>query len=150
MLELFKHIQPPLPLTIESVRDMADRLYQLPRIKPMQKIRVKSWLAHSESREKSENPPFHFDVFTSRMGYKQYVSYVELDYIDCADLGGKEGVLKVLATYYNQPQKHVNDFNHHRCPKCTHEYLGHVDASGQYVVCQNCHTEYFHGQRMGY
>lgn len=79
---------------IEDVRNTLKTSYECCHI--MTKIMLKAWSFHSESRHKNGNQPFTFDNYTHHMRDKDYLEQVELNIIDCEDIGGKEETIKYL------------------------------------------------------
>jgi hypothetical protein len=86
--------------TIESVRETYEKVYNRNKISPMQKIRLKAWLYHSESRHKNGNSPFHFNNYIHALGKQTYLEYIDFGLIDCEDLGGKEKTKEIINNWY--------------------------------------------------
>lgn len=80
--------------TIEDVRNTFQQSYEGCHV--MTKIMLKCWVNHSESRNRNGNKPFTFDNYTSHMRDKDYFEQVQLNIIDCSDIGGKEEVITYL------------------------------------------------------
>lgn len=87
-------------LTIEDVRESYQSMYNSVRIHPMEKIRLKAWLYHSESRNRNGNPPFQYEHYTHAVGKQLYLDYIEFGLIDCEDLGGKDKAISIISNYY--------------------------------------------------
>lgn len=88
-------------LTIESVRETYQEMYNQGRINDMTKIKLKCWLYHSESRNKNGNPPFQFDHYVHALDKQFYLEFIEFGLIDCEDLGGKEKAKEIVTNYYS-------------------------------------------------
>jgi len=87
-------------LTIQDVRETYEKMYKQKRIHPMQKIKLKAWLYHSESRHRNGNAPFLFQNYTHAVGKQIYMEYINFGLIDCEDLGGKEEAFQIIKSYY--------------------------------------------------
>ena len=60
------------------------------------KLMLKCWINHSESRNRNGNKPFTFDNYTNHMDDRFYLEQVELNIVDCSDIGGKEEIVLKL------------------------------------------------------
>lgn len=98
--ELMNATSKKAELSIEEVRKEVEEMYNGRRIHPMEKIRLKAWLYHSESRHKNGNPPFQYDHYTHAVGKQLYLEYIQFGLIDCEDLGGKEKANEIVNNYY--------------------------------------------------
>lgn len=87
-------------MTIQSVREDFEQMYNERRINDMTKIKLKCWLYHSESRNKNGNPPFLFDNYVHALGKETYLDYIKFGLIDCEDLGGKEKAREVVENWF--------------------------------------------------
>lgn len=86
-------------LTIEKVRTQFAEFYS-ERNNDMEKIKLKAWLYHSESRHKNGNPPFEYRNYTHADIKSTYLDYIRFDLIDCEDIGGKEKAIEIVERWY--------------------------------------------------
>lgn len=80
--------------TIEQVREEYFDCYDDGDL--LDKIQMKCWLNHSESRHKNNNKPFTFSNYINHMRISDYSQQVQLGMINVDDLGGKDRVLALL------------------------------------------------------
>ncbi|MEC4565380.1 hypothetical protein L8C07_05435 [Paenibacillus sp. CMAA1739] len=80
--------------TIKSVRNDYREAYN--GCSWLTKVVLKCWLSHSESRNKNNNYPFSFENYTNHLSVRDYIEQIELDMIDCEDIGGKDTILAKL------------------------------------------------------
>lgn len=66
----------------------------------MMAIKTKCWVYHSESRIKNGNPPFSFSEFNHRAEKGLYLDYINLNLIDCLDIGGREVAITSVHNWY--------------------------------------------------
>jgi hypothetical protein len=81
--------------TIEEVRSYIEKNYGSGHW--LSKIKFKAWSYHSESRNNNGNLPFTFNNYIRHMDERDYLEQVNLNMLNCDDLGGKETVQKLLA-----------------------------------------------------
>lgn len=83
--------------TIEDARMRFKRDYDI--CHTLTKLELKCWINHSESRHRNNNPPFTFNNYIRHMGIREVLEQVELDMINCDDLGGKDTIIEFLKKY---------------------------------------------------
>lgn len=83
--------------TIEEVRNLYSKLY--PKENNLNKIKLKCWLNHSESRHKNNNFPFSFFNYNNHTNIDFYIQQIQLNIINCDDIGGKEHCIQFLKNY---------------------------------------------------
>jgi hypothetical protein len=80
--------------TIEEVNEFLKEYYEKAHI--WNKIQMKAWAYHSNSRDRNSNPPFTFDNYVNHMNERYYLEQIEFGMIECDDIGGKEAAIKFL------------------------------------------------------
>ncbi|OPH61780.1 hypothetical protein BC351_00640 [Paenibacillus ferrarius] len=86
--------------SIESAREEYQSLYE--GCHWLTKLMLKCWINHSESRNRNGNMPFTFENYNNCMNDRFYLEQVELNIIDCSDIGGKEEILQLLKNRIEQ------------------------------------------------
>lgn len=86
-------------VTIEQVRESYQRRTSR-RTNDMEKIRLKCWLYHSESRHKNGNPPFRYENYTCAEDKFLYLNHIQFDLIDCEEFGGKEKATEIVEKWF--------------------------------------------------
>ena len=66
----------------------------------MVKIKIKCWQWHSKSRIKNGNEPFTFENYNHSLGKQTYLDYIEMGFIDCDDLGGKDKAVEAVNHWF--------------------------------------------------
>ncbi|PLS19001.1 hypothetical protein CVD28_00950 [Bacillus sp. M6-12] len=99
---MFQHLldKKKKDITIESVRESYQEMYNEGRINDMTKIKLKCWLYHSESRNKNGNPPFLFENYVHALGKETYLDYIKFGLINCDDIGGKEKANEIVMNWF--------------------------------------------------
>lgn len=80
--------------TIEEAREKFRILYDRSSLR--NKLVLKCWMYHSESRNRNGNLPFDYYNYTMHLRNCDIKEQIELKMIDCEDIGGVEVALKVL------------------------------------------------------
>lgn len=88
-----------MKLSMTEINETSKRILSW-RVNDMTKIKLKCWIYYAESRIKNGNEPIDFDHFTSRFGKQIYLDYIEHNFIDCEDLGGKERAIEVVQKWF--------------------------------------------------
>lgn len=82
------------------MRQTIDKTYDQCRMRT--KIELKAWSHHSEKSYRNGNFPLPFMDYVSNMSDEDYLKQVQMDILDCGDLGGKEEVIKYLMNRINR------------------------------------------------
>lgn len=86
-------------MVLETVYEQANNLVSKDK-SVMTAIKTKCWVHHSESRVKNGNEPFTYVNFNHRSDKGLYTDYINLNLIDCGDIGGKEVALMHVNNWF--------------------------------------------------
>lgn len=77
-----------------------EKRYNKKNIHLIDKIILKCWLYHSLSRLDSRNEYFNYLNYQQKVNYDVCTIYINQNYIDVSDLGGKESALNEVEKYF--------------------------------------------------
>ena len=86
--------------TIEEVRQTIENVYG--QCQTRTKIELKAWSYHSEYSHQNGEYPLAFQDYVSNFKDEDYLKQIQLDMLDCEDLGGKEKAVKYLMKRINR------------------------------------------------
>lgn len=86
-------------MTINEVDETVAKMLQS-KTNTMMKIKIKCWEYHSKSRIKNGNEPYTFNEYNHAQGKQLYLDYIDYNFIDCDDIGGKDKAIEAVNHWF--------------------------------------------------
>lgn len=64
------------------------------------KVKVKCWIYHSKAMVSEKKQPMDYSKFNRILSKQMCLDYIDLDLIDCEDIGGKKRAIRFVNDWF--------------------------------------------------